>query len=203
MPSKALISAAFILAAGLWSGAMVAAAPVAFTHDYGTLPGLVAPVQGGGGNMKGNYVTVVDSTSNRFHDEIAFGSAGFGTIHSLTLTLSIARAADTGEDWRVHGASGMDDGAQLGALKTGSPWSVTLTSGSVFERAVAAKSLAFWFVDVGREGRWPDEFWLYSASVTVDGVAPAPVPLPAAGLLLIGSLGGLALLRRRGAATTE
>lgn len=204
--------AGFLLAVGIWSGAPVEAVPVTYLHDYGNNPGLVAPTQGGSGNMAPNHVTVVETANDSsFRDAIDFGGAGFGMIHSLTLTLSIAKAGETGEDWRVfgstNGGTGVGDRLQLGApLKNGSSWSVVLSSGSVFDQALAAGSLAFWFGPEGKPGRLPHDFWLYSASLAVDGtvqvpvpapVPPSPIPLPATGLLLIGSLGGFMLLRRR------
>jgi hypothetical protein len=43
-------------------------------------------------------------------------------------------------------------------------------------------------------------FWIMLSEVTFEVSDPAPVPVPAAGVLLLGALGGLAALRRRSAA---
>ncbi len=208
MFKRCIVAATMALACTIGTGTSAQAAPLIAVHNYGAQPGLDAPVRGGGGTMAPNHVTVIaapDTSGNRFYDEIDFDTAAFGAIQSLTLTLSIARAGDSGEDWRVYGShnggTGAADQVQLGtSLRNGSSWTVTLTSGAVFDQAVAAGRFGFWFGDLARPGRWPNEFWLYSASLAVDGTPPSPVPLPAAGLLLIGSMGGLSLVRRRGRA---
>lgn len=196
----------------------ISAAPVAqaatipfsetITQNFGTNAGHVAPIYGKGGTMAPSYVTVLDkndSTGNRFYHEISFGDLVYETVSSLTLTLKVADAAYKFfiEDWRVfgskNGGTSTSDRQQLGDKITGDTWSVTLTSGAVLTQALAAGKMAFWF---GEETFGSDDFKLFSASVTVEGQAQdlAPVPLPAAGFLLVGALGGLAAMRRRKAA---
>lgn len=200
---------------GMAMAAAIAVAPAAnaatftetFTHNYGTGAGDVAPIHGSGGTMRGDHVRVedrADSTGNRFFDAIDFSSLAWKSINSITLTLGISDARDRVigipyEDWRVfgstNGGTSVADRTQMGnRLGSGDTWSITLTGGDVFAQALTAGKMAFWF---GEETFIPNSFRLYSASLTIDGIAPAPIPLPATGLLLIGSLGGLAALRRR------
>ncbi len=200
---QGFLAAGLALLATFAIGQAASAAPVAFTHDYGTGPGQVAPIYGGVGTTASDYVRVLDrldSGGNRFYDEISF--SGFDTINSVTLTLDFADAGPSGnfisgELWSVYGTRNGGTAAQtdrvtLGTL-AGTSWTQTFTSGEIFNQALSSGAFAFWFGD-SRGGA--SDFKLYSAIVTVDGTV-APIPLPAAGLLLIGSFGGLVLLRRR------
>lgn len=201
--------------AGIAAAIAISAAPVVqaatipfsetITQNFGKNAGHVAPIYGKGGTMAADHVKVLDkhdTTGNRFYHEISFGDLVYDSISSLTLTLKVADASYKwlSEDWRVfgsnNGGTNKPDRSELGDKITGNTWSVTLASGSVLTQALAAGKMAFWF---GEETWGSDDFKLYSASVTLDGQvdAPAPVPLPAAGFLLAGSLGGLAVLRRR------
>ena len=206
--------------AAIATAVAISAAPVAqaatipfsetITQNFGTDAGHVAPIYGKGGTVAADYVTVLDrndSTGNRFYHEISFGDLVYETISSLTVKLKVADAAYKkgflglpAEEWFVYGSknggTNQPDRDTLGSKLNGNDWSVTLTTGSVLTQAIAAGKMAFWFGDEGYE---KNDFKLFSATVTIEGQAEAPaaVPLPAAGFLLVGALGGLAAMRRR------
>ena len=73
----------------------------------------------------------------------------------------------------------------LTLLNPGSaPFAITIELGSLFADELNVQIFA-------------SNAWVFVSEVTFDGV-PAPVPLPAGGVLLLGALAGLAALRRRG-----
>ena len=198
------------LALSLALGGAAQAATATFTHDYGTVDG-AAPIYGSGGTMAADHVKVLDtydSAGNRFYDELDFTSLTGSTINSLTLTLQFADAPyqpfiiGSWQEWIVfgttNGGTNPSDRSQIGGRLNSSglaTWEQLLVVGNVFDQAVSAGKMAFWFAD---EGGLVNTFKLYSASVTVDYTpAAAAVPLPAGGVLLVGALGGIAALRRR------
>ncbi len=200
------LCASLALGTCLGLSGMAGAATVDITKDYG---GAVTPIYGSGGTMAADHVSVIDrndTTGNRFFDKFNFGALVSGTVNSIKLTLHYSLAPHTTsfgfskEDWRVYGTTNggtsTTDRIQVGNRLSSSStatWTATFTSGSVFSQALTSGVFAFWF---GDEGYAANDFNLYSAAVTVD-YTPATVPLPAGGILLLGGLGGLALLRRR------
>jgi hypothetical protein len=181
-----------------------------FTRDYGSAPGRVDP--GGNDVLSPGYVTVSDQSTSRFFDSFDFSALSASSIDSLTLTLSFSGAGPSyflffpTEIWsvRIQGstpAAATDD--HFTTLSDAlSPQTVTLSAATdgggvnAFAQSLASGQLAFWFSE---SSLFADAFRLTSASLTVEGTPPpAPVPLPAGGLLLLGALGGLAARRRRG-----
>lgn len=176
-------------------------------HDYGT--GLVDP--GGNDALSADYVTVSDQSSSRFNDSFDFSSLVYDTIERFELVLTFANAGPTGlfcpficsEVWqaRINGSndSASSDDYFSTLFSANSPQTITLTFGTdtgsidAFAHTLATQELSLWFSEFSL-GR--DSFNLASAELNVYGTV-APVPLPAAGFLLIGALGGLAALRRR------
>lgn len=189
------------------------AATFDITKDYGLSTG--SPTSGANGTLGNDYVTVldrVDDNGQRFLQKLGFSGLG-GTINSITLSLDYAFAPiRTGlflgffpfseERWSVYGSTdGTTNSATrdtIGTLNSDArtTWSATFNSGAVFDQAVDDGEFKFWF---GDGGSLPNDFRLYGAELSVEYDA-SPVPLPAAGFLLIGALGGLIALRRRRAA---
>lgn len=207
-PVAALAMAAIL---GL-SGAQ--AAPVSYTdtHLYGSGPGRIDPP--GSDAIATNNVTVRDNSATRFSDSFDFSSFVYTTISSISLTL-VYNSANTfqplvpsnpTELWSVrilgsNAAAATDD--YFGVLiDTLSPTTYVLTASidgffgiDAFANTLSTGKLAFWFSEItgGNDG-----FNLRSAKIDIAGdLAPVPVPLPAAGLLLVAGFGGLAALRRR------
>lgn len=203
LPLPAL-AATGMLAAALAAPAAEAATLGVFTRDYGSGPGRIDP--GGNDVLATGHVTVSDQSTSRFFDSFDFSSLTYSSIDSLTLTLSFSGAGPSFvpfEAWavRVQGsnASSSSDDRFAALTDAASPQSVTLTLAAdvlgvnAFAHSLATEQLTFWFSEFTPGA---DSFRLVSASLTVSGT-PAAVPLPAAGGLLLGALGGLAVLRRR------
>lgn len=204
--------APFLVAAALG----LAFAPVAgaatlgvYTHDYGNGGGRIDPP--GGDRVRGNHVEISENQANPFFDSLDFSDLAGSTIDSLELTLAYDRAGPTSivgfplERWLVdvqgsNGASFADDFTET-LVDSASPLTLTLSAATdgggvdAFATSVANLALGFSFDEVGFLGA--QTFRLFSATLTVNGTAAAVVPLPAPGLLLIGALGGLGLMRRR------
>ena len=99
---------------------------------------------------------------------------------------------------------GSNDGAKTDDLfatlfSQNSPQTILLSAANdvgginAFAHTVATGIYSFWF---GEESLGKDAFKLTSAQLDIYGT-PAAVPLPAGGLLLMGTIGGLAALRRK------
>jgi hypothetical protein len=216
--------AALGLALALSSAPLAQAATLlgSYQHDYGSLPGRIDPT--GNDLLNPASVTVSDQSTERFADQFDFSSLVYESITSFVLTLTYAGAGPSfsyqclpvigcalvpNEFWtaRVQGtdaAAAEDD--YYGALSEGPVQTLTLTAAddtggvSAFAQALASKSYAFWMSEWSAGA---DEMTLTSAKLEIFGTpvspppGPSPVPLPASGLLLVGALGGMALLRRR------
>ena len=184
-----------------------------YTHDYGDGAGQVDP---GGDDILGDGFVVVgdhggtNTSSNdpgEFTDTFDLTGLSGDTIESYELTLTFSLAGPSvrpTEAWlaQFQGSDGTgtqdDDYALL--LSGDSPQTITFnltsdprTTGDAFENSLATGLFTFGFAETTTGF---DSFLLNSATLTVYGT-PAPVPLPAGGLLLLGGLGGLAAMRRR------
>lgn len=212
MIQNPLSVAGLALVATMSFSTVTEAATVSFTESYTKFYGSDHGADGvpEAGNRPGllgtDYITVNDvKKEERFFDTISFADLVYDTIDTITLTLGFADAgwgSILTELWLVYAPTGFTPG---GSLDTNSGTRATLgkltgtgevsfnISADVFATAVAAEKLGFWF---GEEAFWPNEFKLKSATLDVSGTVAA-VPVPAAGLLLLGALGGLAVVRRR------
>lgn len=192
----------------------VQAATYNFTKDYEKSAGEAGePIRGEHWTMHEDYVKIHDTfILNRFYDELSFGDHVTGTIDSIQLTLNYSNAHNQmigfgpwaePESWAVYGSDGRPwpvGSTELGQLSAPNQLTITLDNSltdarliSVFDHAKTTGTLGFWF---GANGWLEANFNLHSAQLVVTS-SLAAVPVPAAGVLLLGALGGLGLLRRR------
>ena len=125
------------------------------------------------------------------------------TIDSFELTLNYQGISGS-ENWfvRVMGSddSMLDDDIITGPLATGSN-STTFTftaadDGGLVDAFSSSVGSELFRLRFREESSGDDNFLLDNVQLVVNGT-PAPIPLPASGLLLLGALGGAAMIRRR------
>jgi hypothetical protein len=128
-----------------------------------------------------------------FADGDAGGNLCFSFINTSStaavVTLAVATVNQFGDLWGFLG------GVQLVSEQAGSLWTVAegVFDTEFFTFNIAANDILYFDWTYG-EAYASSEFSLPQINFTVSA---SPVPLPAGGLLLIGALGGLAVLRRR------
>lgn len=174
-----------------------------YTFDYST---------GGNGDGQGftqgpTGVQIVDD-GRTFEDTFVFDDLAGATIDSFTLSFDVTGAS---ESFVTGGLLGLDllllerwtasaDGLTLGILDDDTTAGTTFTlsddTTQAFTDAIDSLRLGFSF---SADGLGLDNsFTLSTVTLSVNGSA-AVVPLPAPGFLLLAALGGLTLLRRKGA----
>lgn len=212
MTRNPLSIAGLALVATMGFSTVVDAAPISFTESFTKLYGSNygtdgTPVAGNRPGLLGtDYITVNDKTGvERFFDTISFAGLAYDVIDTITLTLGFADAGSGSffsEWWLAFAPSGFTSGGSLDTDPSTRTTLGTLTgtgeisfniAADAFTTALAAETLGFWF---GDQAWGANNFRLKSATLEVSGTV-SPVPLPAAGLLLLGALGGLAAVRRR------
>ncbi len=178
-----------------------------FSHFYGSAPGQVDP--GGTDALFPGFVRVSDQSSGRFYDSFNISTISHETIDRLELTLTFAndRSPDAclynicvpTEYWSVR-VYGPDD------VSTADDLLLPLTGSALAIAMIPVDSLLRFGFAEGPFGA--QDFDLVQADLEVFGgttpappsglpETPAPVPLPAGGVLLAGLLAGVALLRHR------
>ena len=204
-------AATLLVAATLSGPALSSTLLGTFFRDYGSDTGKVDPA--GTDALFGDFVRVSDNSTERFSDTIDFSTINFATLDRLEVFISAASANNTvtlpfigtvpTEIWtaRFQGANPGSPFDDLFVPLTSDPMSqqVTISPASdvltvnVFANATSTKSLSFWFSEFTPG---VDQFDLYQVKLQVYGTL-APIPLPAAGWLMLAGLGGLGLAARR------
>ncbi len=192
---KTLAAAAAVVIA---SGSLAAQASTCDILNFTTSTACVSPVTGGpGGNVNAAQMNagagVFGSTSWSLLDSIGSASVGSGTQTSAGGLFSFTyNAGLQGGTWSLDSA--WDWGAGLYAFVIKGA-----TDNAVYLMDKNATSGSWNVLDLlNNGGNHPDlsNVRLFGTTALVPAT-PAPIPLPAAGLLLVGALGGLAALRRR------
>ncbi|SDY46428.1 VPLPA-CTERM protein sorting domain-containing protein [Jannaschia faecimaris] len=192
------LAAAFILPAD------VATAAVIGTYDYDYSD--TGNRSGQGRDQNASGVLIVDDGVT-FRDSFNFGNLAGAVIDSFELTFAFSGAGPLLfgilESWEVtvEGSDPLGSSDDLFAQLvddqstwTGAIDASTAPGNSFFADAVANMGFNFAF---DQSGSLPNNsFRLASVSLAVNGTA-AVVPLPAPGLLLLGALAGMGLMRRR------
>lgn len=201
--SALILGAAFALAAPLQAATVV--------KNYGTNHGAAGTPTAGSGSrviQHANYVQITDSGSTQTNAPFfqSFDLSGItNTITGISFTLDYSHARDQNffgavqERWTVYAADRLHLGAPdvrssdtahafADKLLASGPTTYVL-SGAALSTAIAGQLATIWF---GENTFSPGSFRLKSITMNVSAV-----PVPAAGLLLLGALGGLAALKRR------
>lgn len=174
----AVTSAAALMAAGA-----AAEAGTCSISDVTTSTACVSTVPGGpGGNVK----------TQQMNDNIVFGHNDWFEIGFDADIIGIVGGALSGT-WALTGPLTWGSGVYAIALKGGTDNAVYLIDPSV--------TSGTWNTDglLNNGGNHPklSHAKLFGTAALTDVPPPSAVPLPAAGFLLVGALGGLAVIRRR------
>jgi len=165
--------------------ASVGATPVLIgeiSHDYGSAVGKLDP--SGNDPLSADYVTVKDSSTNRFSDVFDFSAFDYTSIDHFEVTLNFTQTNGALESWRARPGSSTSLPAltKVGDVLT----SQTFTFGpstDTFASSVAAEKFNLWFSE---EGFGANDFRLFDAKLAVFGEAAA-VPEPGTlGMLCLG-----------------
>lgn len=197
------LGAAFALAAPLQAATVI--------KTYGTAQGAAGDPTAGSGTRvvkHADYIEITDSgslaTNEPFFQSFDLSSIT-NTITGISFTIDYSHARNQSylgfipERWTVYVADRLHLGApDVRSSSTAHAFSDRLLasgpttyvlSGAALSTAIAGNLASIWF---GENSASPGSFRLKSITMTVSAV-----PVPAAGLLLLGALGGLAALKRR------
>lgn len=199
--STILAAGALAVTAGAASAATIYASQVIDAHRSAGNPSCTGGTAACKANDRLNTANAVDNNANTFYSlgfggdlTVGFGGTVFNPTQNLVVTeITFSSGGTTPptdghfEAVEIFAVLNGTVGKSLGVLYN---WGKTSVVADVAFDAIK-------LVDVTRR-----EFTKTTSydGFDVSAVAVAPVPLPAAGLLLLGSLGGLAALRRRNAA---
>lgn len=205
-------TAALLVVAGGASAATIT--PVSVTADCaGGTTGLSTAFQTGTcGSTTGTFGDRTDLNNIEYSDDVAgltgdtkFFSLGKGgalvvqfakAFSGLASVIEITQGTSTIESADVYGSKNGTDFFKIG----------TATNSAAVNGSLSRKSIITGFADtytylgfVDTSSASGDGFDVSAIAVSFveDGTSPSPVPLPAAGLLLIGGLGALGAMRKR------
>ena len=182
------IFSAALVAGSLWASV----APAAVLLQFSEVGDDVVASFSGSLNLTGlRLFTSQTATDGVSASEGAYSNGGLVDIYMTTGPLSwggggfTSASANNGDFFTINGSTSV---GSLFAVKAGYTSSTSISGGSVF----LGQSLASLGLNTGTY-----EYTLPNDRITVQIGPSAVVPLPAAGLLLLGGLGALTLMRRK------